>query len=377
VTTRSALLAAMLPALILLAGAPAIADSRKLMVLPSDGRADGKLKVKIDGAIAKLAKASGETVAIGEVSYNDMAAAVGCKPDEASCRDEVIATLAVDEIVITSVNPKPGGFDVSVRRVSKGGAPRDASTLVTADKAEQLDAIAPLFGKGATASAPAAKPAVTAPQPAKTAPTPQPAKTAPTPTPAVTAPKAGPPPPPATPQTTTTTTTNSPPPGKVFGPPPAPAPEPQPDPFAATAPPPKPAPARVAQVTPPVEPMPGERSDKRARRVPIVGMAVGTAMLVTGFVLWGKTSDLQDQVDNFPRPIRNRAQLEELQDLENQGDTYATWRTVMVVGGLAVGGVSTYLFVKGRRARGASQARIVPTLFDHGAGLAFTIGGSP
>jgi len=91
--------------LVAAAAAPAAADSRKLMVLPADGRADAKLKQKVDAAVAKLAKASGETVSIGEVSYNDMAAAVGCKPDEASCRDEVIATLAVDEIVITAVNP--------------------------------------------------------------------------------------------------------------------------------------------------------------------------------------------------------------------------------------------------------------------------------
>ena len=361
--------------LVAAAAAPAAADSRKLMVLPADGRADAKLKQKVDAAVAKLAKASGETVSIGEVSYNDMAAAVGCKPDEASCRDEVIATLAVDEIVITAVNPKPGGFDVSVRRAAKGSAAaREASTLVTADKADQLDAIGPLFGAKAAVTAPpptASKPAVTAPPPPTAS---KPAVTAPPPKPAVT----GPPPPP----TTTASTTGG---QKPYGPPPAPVSEPTPSSVSDPAPPPpKPAPPRVAEAQPANtnvgEPLPGEPSDRKfwdRRRVQIAGMATGGAMLVVGFVLWGKASDYQDQVDAFPSPIRSRAQLQELQDLENQGDAYATWRSVFVVGGLAIGGVSTYLFVKGRHGRAASHASLAPTLFPHGAGLAFTFGGSP
>ena len=357
--------------LVAAAAAPVAAESRKLMVLPADGRADAKLKQKVDAAIAKLAKASGETVAIGEVSYNDMAAAVGCKPDESSCRDEVIATLAVDEIVITAVNPKPGGFDVNVRRVAKGSpSAREASMLVTADKADQLDAIAPVFGAKAAVTAPppaAPKPAVTAPPPAA----PKPAVTAPqppAPRPAVTAP------PPAPPATTASTTGAQ----KPYGPPPAPVSEPAPPPKPAVAPAP-----RVAEQPPANnanEPQPGEPSDRRfwsRRRVQVAGMATGGAMLVVGFVLWGKASDYQNQVDAFPTPIRSRAQLQELQDLENQGDAYATWRTVFVVGGLAVGGVSTYLFFHGRHGRAASHASLTPTLFDHGAGLAFTFGGSP
>jgi len=43
-----------------------------------------------------------------------------------------------------------------------------------------------------------------------------------------------------------------------------------------------------------------------------------------------------------------------------------------------VGGISGYFFYKDYKARHSSaQARITPTLFDHGAGIAFTYGGLP
>jgi hypothetical protein len=54
--------------------------------------------------------------------------------------------LAVDEIVITSVTRKPGGLEIVVQRVAKGGVTRDASMLLaTGSSPDKLDGIAPLF----------------------------------------------------------------------------------------------------------------------------------------------------------------------------------------------------------------------------------------
>src|SRR5687768_15636461 len=123
----------------------AVGDGKKLLVLQSEGRADAKTRASVDAAIVKLAKSGGDQVTAGEINYSDAAALVGCNPTETACRDEVIASLAVDEIVITTVTPKPGGFEVAVRRASKGTA-KDASATVTANKIELTGAVGALFG---------------------------------------------------------------------------------------------------------------------------------------------------------------------------------------------------------------------------------------
>lgn len=269
------------------------AEPSKLMVLQSEGRADAATRSRIDAAVLKLAQAGEPQASAGELNFSDAATAVGCKPEAASCKDEVINMLAVDEIVITTVAPRPGGLEVSVHRVSKGGATRDATVLVaTGAPADKLDGLAPLFG-----GAPEARP--------------------------------------------------------------APPPTVERDPRSPV----------VTQTDQPSHP-----TDHR--RLEIAGMAGGGGLVVLGLVFWAAASGTENDIDKAP--TRTAADLQHLKDLESKGDTYATLGNVLTIGGLIVGGVATYYFIRDRRSSSAlATARLSPAVLDHGAGLVLTIGGSP
>jgi len=322
-------------ALVALAG-PAAADP-KVQVLQSEGRADAKVRAKIDASVLALAKAGGGQVIPGDITFGEAAAAVGCKPEEAACRDEVLGMLSVDEIVITTVTPKPGGFEVAVRRASRGGASRDATSFVAYDKLDKLETIAPLFS---TRSTPAPAPA---PVPA------------PAPPPSTTTRVYGPLPAPSPPSSTAITTTSPRPPSEIAPAPPATEPRP---------------------IATELNELPARKDEppRGRRRLQKAGMIGGGTMLALGFVFWGSAASVQSDIDSAPAGTKD--QLRALQDLEAKGDTYAGLGNLFVVGGLVIGGISTYFFVKSGRRRPTS-ARLVPTLFDRGGGLAIAIGGTP
>lgn len=288
----------------------AYAEGRKILVLQSEGRVDAKTRARIDVAVVNLAKSGTDQVTPGEITYSDAAALVGCKPEEASCKDEVIQTLAVDEIVIVVVTPKPGGLEVSVRRVAKGAASREAVTIVSTDKPDKLDAVGTLFGRPGTApttTEPVTTPPTVGPEPT-TEPTTKPVVTEPAPT------------------------------------------------------------VGSAELR-------DDRARKR-RRLHLAGMGGGGGMFLIGILLWSKANGLQSEIDSaMPR---NERELDQLRDLESRGASYAGWGNFFVLGGLALGGVSTYFFLKARRAnkRAASTAWLGPALFDRGAGVMLTIGPS-
>jgi hypothetical protein len=309
----------------------AIADPHKLMVLQSEGRVDAATRAKIDAAVLKLALATEPQASPGDLNFTDAATAVGCKPEAAACKDEILGMLAVDEIVITTVAPKPGGLELTVRRVGKGGASREASTLLASGAPlDKLDAIAPLFSDAAAQPAPAAPPAASPGLP---------------PAPAVTAggrPVEEPPVIPA--------------PADVKPPPPSPVTTPAP----------------AARDNPPSVDTP----DPGRRRLELIGMASGGGMVMLGLVLWGAASGVQGDIDKAPATTSQ--DLAHLRDLESKGDTYATLGNVFTIGGLVVGGVSTYFFIRDRRkAAFTATARLTPTVLDHGAGVVLTIGGMP
>lgn len=319
--------------LALAASRPAAAESHKLLVLQSEGRTDAATRAKIDAAIVKLATAAEPQTSAGELNFSDAATAVGCKPEAATCKDEVLGMLAVDEIVITTVTPKPGGIEIAVRRVTKGGASRDATMLLASGTPpDKLDGIAPLFGvKPAAHPAPATPPA----------------------------PAAKPPAPPAPAITTT---------GHPAGEPVIPAPT------AVKQVPPQP-PIATQNAGQPMSPPPADQSNTRRHQLEIAGMAGGGGMVVIGLLLWGAASSVQGDIDKAPTTTQQ--DLTNLRNLESKGDGYAGLGNLFTIGGLVIGGIGTYFYIKDRRTAPTTSARLMPTVFDHGAGVVLTFGGTP
>jgi hypothetical protein len=64
-----------------------------------------------------------------------------------------------------------------------------------------------------------------------------------------------------------------------------------------------------------------------------------------------------------------------IEELEREGDGFANAGNAMFLVGIALAGVSTYYFIK--KGRRSHTMALHPAVFDHGAGLAFTLGGSP
>jgi hypothetical protein len=305
--------------------APAAADPRSIQVLKTQGKIDAAMRAKIDAAILEHAKADANATA-GDITFGEAAAAVGCKPEAPACKDEVREMLAVDEVVYANATRKPGSIELTVYRVGKGGTGRELKTTLATDKpVDKLDGVAPLFIN--------ARPIAT--------PTPEP-----TPTPG---PAAGPTAPVPAPNPTGSAPLMH---NEIGDATPAVAPSPTPG---------------QPQIDMPTHPN---------RRLQLIGMVGGGAMVFVGLMCWGAAADLQDQVDSAPTATNK--QIQELRDLESRGDSYAGLGNFLFLGGAVLGGISTYYFLKGRKrmqaAYPATATRITPTVFDGGAGV--IIGGS-
>jgi hypothetical protein len=274
----------------------ATADGHKLLVLQSEGRVDAGLRAKIDAAITRLALGATPGAVAGELTFSDAATAVGCKPDAPACKDEVLGMLAVDEIIITVLTPKPGGLEIAARRFGKGGALGEATVLLAAGAApDRLEDLAPLFS---------GKPAEAAPV------LPEPSSVIP-----------------------------------------------------ATA---------VPETARPDPSPPADQPSALGHRLELAGMGGGATMVTLGLVMWIAASSTQDEIDHAPTATRQ--DLAHLQDLESRGDGFATAGNVLAIGGLAIASVATYFYLRDRRDAGAATARLVPTVFDHGAGVVLTFG---
>jgi hypothetical protein len=301
---------------------PVFAGPRTVLVMRTEGNADQATRTSIDGAVVALAKNLDGKVDAGDITLTDAAAAVGCNPSDASCKDEVLATLGVDEMVAPTATSTAMGTTVTVRRLTKGTpAKAQQSTVPTGKSIEQTLAsdLGPLFGLAP-------------------APTPQP-----------------------------------PPPVQEQQPPPPPAnttlPPPQPDmtpinntPATVTA-------APMGQIAPTNE---GEHKSYRWQKI---GMGAGATLVVLSFLMWSKASDTQELIDQAP--ASTPADFARLQQLEKDGDGYAGGGNFFFLTGVVVGGISAYSYWKGHRAqRQASQAVITPTVYPQGAGVTLTIGGA-
>ena len=344
----TAALAAPLAAAALAAPRLAAAEPRKLLVLQSEGRADAATRAKIDAAITRLAASAEPGTSPGELSYSDAATAVGCRPEAPSCKDDVIGMLAVDEIVITRVTPKPGGLEIAVQRVARGGAARDATMLLpTGAPADRLDGIAPRFNdklasRGAVPIGPPPAPAPDRPGSSGSADTPA----------------AGG----ADPASITQPGTPSGTPGAASGEtaPVIPAPN-------TVAPPPR----AIPETSPPPAAV---DSSARNRKLELGGMIGGGSAVLLGVLLWGAANSTQHDID--AAPTRTQKDLSDLRDLESRGDAQATVGNVLVITGAIVGGVATYFFLRDRRAA-TTTARLAPAVMPHGAGVVLSFGGPP
>lgn len=304
-----------LAVLALVAPRPAAAESHKLLVMQSEGRADATTRAKIDAAIVKLARATEAQTAAGELTFSEAATAVGCKPETAACKDEVLGMLAVDEIVLTSVTPKPGGLEIVVHRVVKGGATRDAAMLLaTGTPPDKLDGIVPLFTD---------KPAAAIPPVTRTEPT--------TPEPVLPSP----------------TTIQQPPSPSVV----------------------------MTETTDPL----ADRPSTGHHRLELAGMAGGSALVVVSFFLWGAARGVQSEIDTAPTTTRqDLAHLRDLESrgdtYANLGNLLAV--SGLIVGSLST---YFYIKDHHGHRPGSTTpvARITPTVLDHGGGLVLTLGGTP
>ena len=99
---------------------PAFAAPRTILVMRTEGNADATTRTSVDGAVVALAKNLDGKVDAGDITLTDAAAAVGCNPSDAACKDEVLATLGVDEMIATTATSTTMGTTVTVRRLKKG-----------------------------------------------------------------------------------------------------------------------------------------------------------------------------------------------------------------------------------------------------------------
>ena len=342
---------------ILVTASVASAAPRHVLVLRAEGNADAATRANVDQQVTKLAKTLEGNIEVGEITFADAAAAVGCSGSEAQCRDDVLGMMGVDELVSTSVSAMPSGdVRIIVHRIPKGASTKDAQTTVPSGAS--LDAkiaaeIGPMFGVKVKA--------VTAPPP--------PVTKTPTPPPVVTS--------------STTMGPTTPPPATgagapvgAFGNTPGPATNGS----AFGEPPPGAAPVRTAQVDQPPGPLPPPAAgamplDQPRSSRAVTGMAIGGGLVVLSVILWAEAGSVQNDINNAP--TRTPTDFKNLKDLESKGDAYSGLGNLTFIGGLVVGGISGYFFYKDRKAHASSQARITPTLVDHGVGLAFTYGGLP
>jgi hypothetical protein len=302
----------------------AVAAPSNVLVLRAEGTADASTRTSVDTHVLRLAKHIEGKVEPGEITLTEAAALVGCDASEASCKDNVLTVLAVDEIVATTVTATPTGFNVTVRRITAGSAPRAAQTTIASGQSPdvRLDTdIGPLFGIVA--------------QPAAAAVEERPAEPAPAP------PGTNPPPPTLAPADTSTAPIGN----------------------GVTA-------APNGAITPPAEGAP------KSRRLQKIGMGVGGGLVLLGFIMWSQASDVQGQIDEKPEP-RTPADFQDLRDLEKKGDDLAGAGNLFFLAGAVLGGVSAYYYIKIGKAQRAQTARIAPTAFPHGAGVTLTIGGAP
>jgi hypothetical protein len=125
-----------------------MAQTRKVLVLPLDGNAPAAQRTALNESVAKLSKDKlGGDVTIGDTTFAETAAAVGCDPAQPACAETVRTTLQVDELVYGSAKTADGSTTVIVTRATAGAEPKSQISVIseTDSGAEAEGNLGPLF----------------------------------------------------------------------------------------------------------------------------------------------------------------------------------------------------------------------------------------
>lgn len=322
----------------------ALAAPRKVLVLPLDGNAEPALRGRINSTLQRLARRLPGEVSIGDATYGETAAAVGCDPAAPTCADAILTTLGVDELIFGTVSPSGTQTTVVIRRV-KAGSPAQTSraTLVGDEPPDQVDgAIGALIGITVT-------PATTTGTPTTGTGTPTTGTTTGAGTTTTTGPRTGTA---TTPRVTTTrprgtdtgtaTTTGTP---TTTGT----------DTATTTG---------TTTIPPPLTPPPPAH-DNRKRTTGILIASAGGLTTVIGLMLWSSAAGVQNDIDGAP--TRTAGDFAALEDLEGRGKSYALIGDLMVPIGLAVAGYGGWLLYQDHQERRA--VTITPQVSPTTAGV--------
>ena len=312
----------------------ALAAPRKVLVLPLDGNAEPALRGRVNSTLQRLARRLPGEVSIGDATYGETAAAVGCDPAAPTCADTILTTLGVDELIFGTVSRSGTQTTVVIRRVKAGSAAQTSrATLVGDEPPDQVDgAIGALIGitvttapttgttttgttttgttTGTATTTGAGTTTTTGPR-TGTGTTPRVTTTRPRGTDTGTATTTG------TPTTTGTDTATT---------------------------------TGTTTITPPLTPPPPAH-DNRKRTTGIIIASAGGLTTVIGLMLWSSAAGVQNDIDGAP--TRTAGDFAALEDLEGRGQSYALIGDVMVPIGLAVAGYGGWLLYQDRQERRA------------------------
>ncbi len=148
-----------LAVLLVLMVATTVAEAapRRVLVLPLDGNAEPTLRNRLNLSLQKLVRSKSPNATVGDTTFSETAAAVGCDPGAPTCAETVRSTLTVDELVWGTATWSAGETNLVVyRAVAKQPTSSVSVLLGPQDPPDKADAtLEPLLdGQASTAPVP-------------------------------------------------------------------------------------------------------------------------------------------------------------------------------------------------------------------------------
>lgn len=141
--------------------AVATAAPRSVLVLPLDGNVDAGTRGKLNAEVVTLARTLPGAVNVGDTTFEETAAAVGCEAAAPMCAETVRSTLGVDELVYGRASTDGSQTTLVVHRIRDKTAAREATATLapTDDPVSARTTLAPLFDAAAPPPVPPPVPA--------------------------------------------------------------------------------------------------------------------------------------------------------------------------------------------------------------------------